>query len=127
MLAGKGFTETQIVTKTGIRADIVAIACMPANHLLPGTMDALIAEGWFDSIFSEEGRAKISENNADLDEAYAEREAAQAAYDANPTPENEAKLEAAKAKYQHRLDVYFDMPHEFDAGRVENKVDKAME
>lgn len=127
MLAGKNHTASQIVIKTGLNPIIAEIAARPENHIQPNTMEAVIAEGWFDSLHSEAGKKKIQQNNAAMDKAFTEREAAQKAYDANPTPENKAKLEQAKLAYQKTLDVHKDMPHEFDAERVEDKVEKQLE
>lgn len=127
MLAGKKHTASQIVIKTGLNPAIAAIAAQEENHLQAGTMEAVIAEGWYDSLYSDAGKKKIHQNNAEMDKAYAEREAAQQAFDANPTPENQAKLDVAKAAYQKTLDAHKDMPHEFDAERVEDKVEKQLD
>lgn len=124
MLAGKGNSVAAIVLETGIKKDIAEDAVQKPTQ--PGTMEALIAEGWHESLHSDTGKAKIRKNNAAMDKAFAEREAAKKAYEANPTPENKAKLEAAKAAYQKTIDTHEDFPHEFDAERASDKVKKQL-
>lgn len=123
MLAGKKHSAEQIVAITGIKDEIAEIAARPENHIQPGTMEAVIAEGWHDSLHSESGKKTIKKNNDALDKAFAERQAAREAHEANPTPENKAKLEIAEANHQKAVHDYFDMPHEFDAERVAEKVE----
>jgi hypothetical protein len=89
-------------------------------------MEAVIAEGWYDSLISAEGVERIQKNNAVMDKAFAARKVAREAFDADPSPENRAKKEAAEAAYDKTVDEHDDLPHEFDAERMEDKVKKQL-
>ena len=52
------------------------------------------------------------------------RVAAREAFDADPSPENKAKKEAAEAAYDETVEEHDDLPHEFDAERMEDKIKK---
>lgn len=118
MLAGKKRTAAQIAKETAIDAD--AIAAAVADPILPGTMEAVIATGWYDSIYGRDA----AKRNAVLTEVLAAKTAAVKAKkerDANPTPLNEAKLAKAKARFQKAYKAYKNLPEEADAHRVEDE------
>ncbi len=49
LLAGQGKNAAQIATQTGIPNNIAALA--EADPIAPGSMEALIADGWFQSVY----------------------------------------------------------------------------
>jgi hypothetical protein len=124
MLGGRGYSGKRIHAETGIEIEVAKEAARPENHLKRGTMEAVIAEGWHDSLIIAEGVERIQKNNAAMDKAFAARKAAREAFDADPSPENRAKKEAAEAAYDKTVDEHDDLPHEFDAERMEDKVKK---
>jgi hypothetical protein len=122
MLAGRHKTAEQIHAETGLNLKVAKDA---ANlPLKPGTMEAVIAEGWYDSLYGDAGIERRNRNSAELRAAFKAREAAEKANIDHPTPENAAKLAKAKARYDKAVAEHDDLPHEFDAERVEAKVDE---
>lgn len=49
LLAGQGRTAAEIATQMGIQPNIAALA--KADPIAPGSMEALIADGWFQSVY----------------------------------------------------------------------------
>ena len=87
-------------------------------------MQALIAQGWFDSLHGADSIARRRRNSEELHASFRAREAACDVFKRDPTPENKAKLEKAKARFSKAIDEHDDFPHEFDAERLESKVAK---
>jgi len=54
--------------------------------------------------------------------AITAREAPCDAFKGDPTPQNKAKLDRAKARFDRAVAEHDDLPHEFDAERLESKV-----
>jgi hypothetical protein len=136
MLAGKKKTAKQINDRTQLRLDIAEQAVL--RPIAPGTMEAVIAEGWDDALNNTarlvaiQNEVKAASNARDA--AQKERDAADAAAKADPSPANQARLakaEAALAKAQARNDkavaAHDDLPDEVDAGRVGTRVGKEFE
>lgn len=93
MLAGKGRSAKAIARETGIKAEVVATAV--SNPLKPGSMEALIAEGWHESVYG----ARAAYREQVLTEVLASKTAlnkAQETYNKSPTKTNQAKLDAAQ-------------------------------
>jgi hypothetical protein len=91
---------------------IAALAA--AAPLERGSMQAVIAEGWFDSVYG----SGQEHRNAALTRAEADEEAflaAEARLKENDTPANRAARDAAKAKRDKSRAVYQDLPEENDA------------
>jgi hypothetical protein len=112
MRAGRGLSAAAIAAEMTIPPRIAALAV--AAPLERGSMQAVIAEGWFDSVYG----AGQEDRNAVLTRAEADEEAlraAQARYDKAKTPANEAALAAAKAKRDESRAVYQNLPEENDA------------
>jgi hypothetical protein len=124
MQAGRGFSAKRINDETSINLDIAKLAVK--DPLKPGTMEAVIAEGWHDSLFSDAGFAKRQQNNKELKAAFDARQAARKANKENPSPANQAKQEAAEAHFDKIVAEHDDLPHEFDAERLEDRVEKAL-
>lgn len=115
MLAGKKRTAAQIATETAI--EVGAVAAAVAEPIQPGTMEAVIATGWYDSIYGRDS----AKREAVLTEVLAAKTAAVKAKkerDANPTPANEAKFFKAKARFDKAFKAYKNLPEEADAHRV---------
>ena len=112
MRAGRGLSAAAIAAEMTIPPRIAELAV--AAPLVRGSMQAVIAEGWFDSAYG----AGREHRNAALTRAEADEEAflaAQARFDKDKTPANEAALKAAKAKRDKSRAVYQDLPEENDA------------
>jgi hypothetical protein len=120
MLAGQGKSAEFINQKTGQNLDVARVA-----HGLPlaaGSMEAVIAQGWFDALFPDPAAAKRRKNHADLQKFFSEREAARKENREHPSAENAAKQAAAEARYNRAVDEHDQFPDEFDAERLESKV-----
>ncbi|MFC4554332.1 hypothetical protein [Georgenia faecalis] len=110
--AGQGLTARAIATELGIPARIAAAA--RAAPLPRGTMPAVVAQGWWDSVYgarSEERGRVLTEATA----AAAARNAARAAFDADPSEANRVALEAAQARFDPAFEAYRNLPEENDA------------
>lgn len=125
MLAGYGHTAEQIHEQNGIQLDVAELAC--EHPLRPGTMEAVIARHWYDSIYSDEAIKFNERNDAETKAAFAAREAARQANRENPTPQNQAREDAAEARYQRAVAEQDNVPHEFDSERVEDKIIKLLD
>jgi hypothetical protein len=112
MRAGRGLSAAAIAAEMTIPPRVAALAV--AAPLERGSMQAVIAEGWFDSVYG----AGQEHRNSALTRAEADEAAvlaAQARYDKAKTPANEAALKAAEAKRDKSRAVYEDLPEENDA------------
>jgi hypothetical protein len=79
-----------------------------------GSMEALVAQGWFDSIYGR-GSAHRNQVLTELDRAGTALERAEARFASNPTPANQAALERARARRIRALDGHAQLPEENDA------------
>ena len=79
-----------------------------------GSMEALVAQGWFDSIYGR-GSAHRNQVLTELDRAGTALERAEARFASNPTPANQATLERARARRTRALDGHAQLPEENDA------------
>ena len=122
LLARQGKNAAQITAITGLNADVAKKAVEAKGDIT--AMQALIAQGWFDSLHGAAGLARRARNGEELRAAFKAREAACDAFKKEPTPENKAMLEKAKARFGKAVDEHDDLPHEFDAERLESKVAK---
>jgi hypothetical protein len=120
LLARQGKSAEQITAITGLNADVAKKAVDAKGDIT--AMQALIAQGWFDSLHGAAGLARRRRNSEELRAAFTAREAACDAFKADPTPQNKAKLDLAKARFDRAVAEHDDLPHEFDAERLESKV-----
>lgn len=114
--AGQRLTQSAMVQELGIPARIARLA--KADPLPRGSMQALIAQGWWDSVYGH----RASHRNRVLNEVDAASKAAVAAKkaaDANPTPQNQAKLAQARARFEKAFAQYQNLPEENDAFATE--------
>jgi len=120
MLARQGKNAAQITATTGLNADVAQKAVDAKGEIT--AMQALIARGWFDSLHGAASLARRRRNSEELHASFRAREAACDAFKRDPTPENRARLEKAKARFTKAVEEHDDFPHEFDAERLEEKV-----
>jgi hypothetical protein len=121
MLAGRKQSADRIFAQTKTKPEIIQEAMKKENQLKPGTMEAVIAEGWFDSIYGVDS-AERTRILREKDEAMAAANAAADAFNANRTPENKRKLAAAVKRQDRALAAYENLPEENDAHRIGNEV-----
>lgn len=117
--AGQGKSAKAIADEMGIPAAIAADAT--SKPLKKGSMDAVIAQGWYDSIYG----AHADERNAILNEVEAADNAlkhARAAVKKDPSAANQAGLVAAKKRFDVAYRRYRDLPEESDAFRAGDAV-----
>jgi hypothetical protein len=110
--ASQGLSADAIATELGIQPRIATAAA--AAPLTPGSMQALIAQGWWDSVYGSGGdqrNAVLREVNA----AATARSQAEAAHTANPTAATQAALDRANARFDRAFAAYQNLPEENDA------------
>lgn len=122
LLARQGKKAEQITKKTGLNSEVAEKAVAAKDDMTP--MQALIAQGWFDSLHGEAGKERQRRNSEELKTSFKAREAACDAFKKNPTKENKVKLEKAKARFSKAVAEHDNLPHEFDAERLEARVEE---
>jgi hypothetical protein len=122
LLARQGKRAEQINAMTGLNLDVATKAVHAKDDMTP--MQALIAQGWFDSLHSAAGRERHRRISEELRKSFKAREAACDAFKKDPTPKNKSKLEKAKARFSKAVAEHDDMPHEFDPERLEARVEE---
>jgi hypothetical protein len=122
-LAGNGNTAAQIAAKMQIPPEQAAAAV--ANPLVKGSMEYLIADGWFQSVYGRDA-AKRNQVLQELEDADTALDAANQAQQANPSPANEQKVAEAQARRDAAFDAYQQLPEENDAWRVGGRVTTGM-
>jgi hypothetical protein len=115
MRAGKPKSAKAIATELGIPADIAADAF--SKPLKKGSMEALEAEGWYDSVYGVDSAARDA-TLTEIDAAGTARKKARAAVKANPSAANTARLLAANTRFDAAYQRYLALPEEADANRV---------
>jgi hypothetical protein len=123
LLARQRKTAEQINARTGLKQEIAEVAIARKNDLTP--MQVLIAQGWFDSEFGAAALEQRRRNGDELRASFSAREAACEAFKRAPTVENRARLVSARARFSRAVDEHDDLPHEFDAERLEAKVKRS--
>lgn len=122
MLAGKGWSAEDIHTETEIETRAIADAIRPENQIAPGTMEALIAQGWYDSVYGRDSQHRDGVLRRVLAAKAALNAAEQALED---DPDNPATIRAharANERFQAAYTEYRDLPEENDAFRVGDEV-----
>ncbi len=110
--AGQGLSAAGITTELGIPARIARLA--KADPLAPGSMQGVIAQGWWDSVYGA-GSAHREATLTEIDNAGKARIAARKRFNDNPTPANQAALDRAQARFDRAFAAYRNLPEENDA------------
>ncbi len=110
--AGQGLSAAGITTELGIPARIARLA--KADPLAPGSMQGVIAQGWWDSVYGA-GSAHREATLTEIDNAGKARIAARKRFNDNPTPANQAALDRAQARFDRVFAAYRNLPEENDA------------
>jgi hypothetical protein len=113
--AGQGLSAEAIRDGMTIPLRIARLA--KAAPLARGSMEALIAQGWFDSVYGAGAEARgvvLTEATS----AAAARKVAQERNEKDPTPANAAALARAQARFDVAFAKYQNLPEENDAHAV---------
>ncbi len=110
--AAQGLGAAAITTELGIPARIATEA--RAAPLERGSMEAVIAQGWWDSVYGS-GAAHREATLTEIDRAATARTQAQTRFDANPTAANQATLDRASVRFDRAFAAYRNLPEENDA------------
>jgi len=102
----------RIVAEMEIQPDAAAKAV--EAPLPPGSMQALIAQGWYDSVYGA-GSAHRDRTLKELEAAGEALEKAEALEKKHPTPANKAARERAKIRDRKATAAYKNLPEENDA------------
>ena len=103
-----------IATELEIPRRIADLAVTTPPRFALGSMDALIAQGWFDSVYGT-GSARRERVLTELERSGTALEQAERRFAANPTPQNQAALDRARARRTRALDGHAQLPEENDA------------
>jgi hypothetical protein len=110
--AAQGLSAAAVATELGIPARIATQA--KADPLVRGSMLAVIAQGWWDSVYgtgSQHREAVLTE----VDRADTALKQARQRAQAHPTPANQAALDRAQARFDRAFAAYRNLPEENDA------------
>jgi hypothetical protein len=102
-----------VATELGIPRTIADEAVKPAPFAL-GSMDALIAQGWFDSVYGT-GSTRREAILTELDNANKQLAAAQTRNRQHPSPANELAVERAQDRLNRAIAGHATLPEEDDA------------
>lgn len=111
--AVQGLSAPGIATELGIPPNIAQLA--KDAPLKKGSMQALIAQGWWDSVYGAAGSAHRDAVLTELNRAGTALTKAQERFDKNPTPANQAALDAAIARRGKAIRGHEDLPEENDS------------
>jgi len=112
-LAGQGYSAAGIAHNLGIPAQIARDA-KAAPPIRPGTTDAVIASGWYESVYGS-GAAHREDVLTRLTEADWAVTTAKCRCQQSPSPANDALLAQAEAAFDVVHDEYRELPEENDA------------
>lgn len=104
--------KKRIIAETKILPAVVEKAVK--DPLALGSMQALIAKGWFDSVYGVDSAHRERVLN-ELEAADKARDAALAAHKKKPTPATEKALEQARERRRKANAAYKELPEENDA------------
>lgn len=112
------FRASQGLSARGIAAELgIPLAIARQAHgapLVRGSVPALIAQGWWDSVYGG-GADHRDRVLTEVEAAATARDAAEATLDADASPENQAAFDAATERFQRAHDAYRNLPEENDA------------
>jgi hypothetical protein len=121
--AGQGLSAAGIAAEIGIPLEQAQLAA--ASPLARGSMEALIAQGWWDS-FAGPGRAHRERTLVEVLCAVVALRKAKAAAEADPSAENLATVERAQARKDVAYAAYQNLPEENDAFATEHAAAEAI-
>lgn len=107
-----GLSARGIAAELGIPANIAQLA--KDAPLAKGSMQAVIAQGWWDSVYGA-GSAGRDAVLTELDRAGTALTKARERFDKDPTPANQKALDAATARNARAFARYRNLPEENDA------------
>jgi len=110
--AEQGLSTAGITAEMAIPPQIAERAT--AAPLTPGSMQAVIAQGWFDSVYGP-GRPTFNAVETEAGAAAAAKKAAKDRLEANRTPANEAAYAAALVRLRKAEVAHNELPVENDA------------
>lgn len=110
--AAQGLEAPAIAAELGIQGTIAAKA--KQAPLESGSMQALIAQGWWDSVYGP-GSAHRDNVLTELDRAGTAQTKAQEKLDKDPTEANQKALDRANARRQKAFEGHEDLPEENDS------------
>ena len=93
-----------IANELRIDKRIADLAVTTPPRFALGSMEALIAQGWFDSVYGSGFDHRVQRGPAELELSVTALEQAEQRFAANPTAQNEAALERARARRTRALD-----------------------
>jgi hypothetical protein len=102
-----------VSTELGIPKNIAAEAVKAPPFAL-GSMDALIAQGWFDSVYGS-GATRRDQILTELDKAEKALEAAKKRQKEHPSPANQLAVERAQERVNRAIAGHATLPEEDDA------------
>jgi hypothetical protein len=102
-----------VATELGIPKNIADEAVKPAPFAL-GSMDALIAQGWFDSVYGS-GSARRERILTELRRALEALDAAQKRQQAHPSAANQRAVDRAQERVNRAIAGHATLPEEDDA------------
>jgi hypothetical protein len=102
-----------VATELGIPRNIADEAVKPAPFAL-GSMDALIAQGWFDSVYGS-GGGRREQILTELDKAEKALDAAQKKQKQHPSPANQLAVDRAQQRLNRAIAGHATLPEEDDA------------
>ena len=102
-----------VARELGIAKNIADEAAKPAPFALWG-MDALIAQGWFDSVYGS-GSARRDQILTELDRAEKAQDAAKKKQTQHPSPANQLAVERAQERVSRAIAGHATLPEEDDA------------
>jgi hypothetical protein len=111
--ATDGQIAKAVATELGIPRNIADVAVKPAPFAL-GSMDALIAQGWFDSVYGS-GSARREQILTELDNAEKALDAAQKNQKQHPSPANQLVVDRAQERLNRAIAGHATLPEEDDA------------
>jgi hypothetical protein len=111
--ATDGQIAKAVATELGIPRNIADVAVKPAPIAL-GSMDALIAQGWFDSVYGS-GSARREQILTELDNAEKALDAAQKKQKQHPSPANQLVVDRAQERLNRAIAGHATLPEEDDA------------
>jgi hypothetical protein len=102
-----------VATELGIPKNIADEAVKPPPFAL-GSMDALIAQGWFDSVYGS-GSTRRTQILTELEKALKALEAAKKKQTEHPSPANQLAVERAQERVNRAIAAHATLPEEDDA------------
>lgn len=122
MLAGRGQSASYIEHHLEIPEDIATAATQ--NPLPVGSVEAVIAQGWYDSSYGS-GADETDQTYTQVLHALADRNHAAGEAHAHPDEETLGALAGAWRRFRRAVGPYRSLPEEADAFQVEQRVENA--